>query len=251
MRRRGAMGIALMGLVSAGLVALGVRLLRLSRRTQARPELWLALAFGFAGGFAWLVPLAARDGLGHETARAVAFTAQGGLTVAIAFLALFTGSVFRPAPPARWIAPLLVAMNLAATASLVASGTPLPVGRVAFFVLLSRCAVLLWLFAESALYARRMRRRIRLGIGDPLVANRFTLWAIWTGALACIPLFVLALRMLGLLVEVAPGAPIPPAVRAIIAVLGMGGAAALVACWLAFFPPAFYRGWITRTATAR
>ena len=95
----------------------------------------------------------------------------------------------------------------------------------ALFVLLARCAVLLWLFVESAIYAQRMRRRVRLGLGDPVVANRFTLWAIWTGALACIPLFVLTLRVLGVLQAPVPGAPLPAAVRAIIAVLGMGGSA--------------------------
>lgn len=46
------MGLVMVGLVSAGLAALGVRLLRLSRRTGARPELWLGLAFLFAGGSA-------------------------------------------------------------------------------------------------------------------------------------------------------------------------------------------------------
>jgi hypothetical protein len=245
------MGLVMIGLVSAGLAALGVRLLRLSRRTGARPELWLGLAFLFAGGSAWLIPLAATDGLPTATARSLAFIAQGGLTVAIAFLALFTGCVFRPDSAARWLSPLLVAANVAAAVAVIASGMPLPIGRVGLFVLLSRCAVLLWLFVESAFYAQRMRRRVRLGLGDPLVANRFTLWAIWTGALACIPLFVLALRMLGVLEALVPGTPLPAAVRSIIAVLGMGGAAALVACWLAFFPPATYRSWIMRTAPAR
>jgi len=245
------MRLVMIGLVSAGLAALGVRLLRLSRRTGARPELWLGLAFSFAGGSVWLIPLAATDGLPPATARSLAFIAQGGISVAIGFLALFTGCVFRPQSASRWFAPLLVAANGAAAVAVIASGMPLPVGRVGLFVLLARCAVLLWLFVESAIYAQRMRRRIRLGLGDPLVANRFTLWAIWTGALACIPLFVLALRMLGALEPLVPGTPLPAAVRAIIAVLGMGGATALVACWLAFFPPAAYRSWIERTATAR
>ena len=245
------MGLVLIGLVSAGLAALGVRLLRLSRRTGAWPECWLGLAFAFAGGSAWLIPLAATDGFLADTARAIAFVAQAGLAVAISFLALFTATVFRPASAARWLAPLLVAANLMAVAAVIASGTPLPIGRVGLIVIAARCAVLLWLFIESALYARQMRRRVRLGLGDPIVANRFALWAIWAGALACIPLFVLALRMLGILEAPVPGAPLPASVRAIIAVLGSGGAAALVACWLAFFPPATYRRWIARSAPAR
>ncbi len=232
------MGLVMVGLVNAGLAALGVRLLRLSRRTGARPELWLGLAFLSAGGSAWLIPLAATDGLPAATARSLALARVRSLP------RLFTPTRALALAAAR-------CRERAAAVAVIASGMPLPIGRVGLFVLLARCAVLLWLFAESAFYAQRMRRRIRLGLGDPLVANRFPLWAIWTGALACIPLFVLSLRVLGVVEAPVPGAPLPAAVRAIIAVLGAGGATALVARWLAFFPPATYRSWIERTATAR
>jgi len=129
------------------------------------------------------------------------------------------------------------------------SGLPLPVGRVGLAIILTRSFSLLWLFLESAAYAQRMRRRARLGLGDPIVANRFTLWSIWTGALACIPLFVLTLRVLGVLVEPVPGEPLPGSVRAILLVLGSAGAAALGAGWLAFFPPASYQRWVAARAS--
>lgn len=245
------MRLILMGLVSALLAALGIRLLRSSRRTGERPELWLGLAFLCAGASVLLIPLAAREGLPTATARTLAFTAQGGMSVAIACLVRFTWVVFRPAAAAaRWLAPALIVMNLAAGGAVLASGMPVPVGRVGLCVLLARCAALLWLFLESAGYARRMRRRVRLGLADPIVANRFTLWAIWTGALACIPLFVLGLRLLGLLEAPVPGQPLPAALRAVFAMLGTGGAVAVTACWLAFFPTASYRRWIAQRAPA-
>jgi hypothetical protein len=111
------------------------------------------------------------------------------------------------------------------------SGMPVPVGVLGLLTIGSRSAALLWLFFESASYARSMRRRLRLGLADPIVANRFVLWAIWTGALALIPLFVLGLR-------------------AALAVLGAGGATAVAAGWLAFFPPASYQRWIGARAVA-
>ena len=91
------MRLLILGLVSLGLAVLGVRLLRLSRRTGAPPERWLGLAFLCAGASAWLLPLAASQDLrlGMEFARGLAFLAQGGMTGALACLVLFTWKVFR------------------------------------------------------------------------------------------------------------------------------------------------------------
>jgi hypothetical protein len=245
------MRLVLIGIVSLLLAALGVRLLRISRRGGGTPERWLGTAFLSAGASAWLVPLAAREGLPTETARLIAFGAQGGMSVAIACLVRFTWVVFRPgASPARWLAPALIAANLAAFFAVVWSGMPVPVGRVGLGVLLARCTALFWLFLESTRYARRMRRRVRLGLADPIVANRFALWSIWTGALAGIPFFVLGLRVAGLLEAPVPGEPLPASLRATFAVLGAGCGVAVVACWLAFFPPDAYRRWLAKRAPA-
>jgi hypothetical protein len=247
------MRLLFLGLVSLGLAALGVRLVRLSRRTGASPERWLGLAFLLAGASAWLLPLAASQELrlGAETARGIAFVAQGGMTGALVCLVLFTWQVFRAGSAmGRRFALALIAANVATGVAMLLAATPVPVGGVGLAVIVVRCVSLLWLFLESALHAQRMRRRVRLGLGDPIVANRFTLWSIWTGALACIPLFVLALRATGVLVEPVPGEPLPVALRAILVVLAAGGGAAVAAGWLAFFPPASYRRWITARAAA-
>ena len=239
------------GIVSLMLAALGARLLRLARRHRARPELWLGSAFLCAAVGTSLISIAAVETLPQRVALALSLWAQAGLSIAIACVATFTWSVFRPtSAAARALAPALIAANLAGGVAFWWSGSPLPVGRIGLCILLARNAVLMWLFVESALYARRMRRRSRLGLADPVLVNRFSLWAIWTGALAVIPLFALVLRMQGALVTPVPGAPLAAGLRAVFAVLGAGGAVATVACWLAFFPPAAYRRWITSRATA-
>lgn len=244
------MRLLILGLVSFALAALGVRLLRLARRTGARPEFWLGFAFLLAGVSMWLLPLAASEGMPPHQARCIAFVAQAGMTATIACLVCFTRKVFRAdSTTAAWLAGALIAANVGAGCAILLGATPVPTGAVGLAVILARSTALSWLFAESARSARQMRRRVRLGLGDPIVANRFTLWSIWTGALACIPLFVLSLRALGVLVEPVPGEPLPVSVRAILLVLSVAGAAAVTAGWLAFFPPASYRRWIvSRTA---
>lgn len=245
------MRLLILGLVSLAIAVLGIRLLRLSRRTGARPELWLGIAFLLAGASVWLLPFAASDGLPAHQARGIAFVAQAGMTATIACLVLFTWQVFRAdSAPGRWIAGGLIAANVGAGCAVLLGATPIPTGAVGLTVILARSTALSWLFVESLRSAQQMRRRVRLGLGDPVVANRFVLWSIWTGALACIPLFVLSLRALGVLVEPVPGEPLPAALRAILLVLAMAGAAAVAAGWLAFFPPAPYRRWIASGATA-
>ncbi len=239
------MGIALMALVSLALAALGARLLRLSRRSGLEPERWLGFAFSSAGASAWLLPLAASGSLAPETSRILALVAQVGLTGAVCAFAVFTWRVFRSdSPAARWLALVVVVANVAAAGAVVASGVPIPTGPAGLAIVLARCGALLWLFVESALCARRARRRVRIGLGDPIVANRFVLWTVWTGTLAAIPLFVLGLRAAGALEAPVAGAPLPPMLTAVLVLLGAGGAAAALAVWLAFFPPAAYRRWI-------
>jgi hypothetical protein len=240
------------GLVSLALLLLGIRLLGLARRTGKPPERWLGFAFLCAGASAWLLPLAAFEGLAPERARALALAAQVGLTGTVGFLVAFAWRVFRPVSPwARCFALGLLGGNLVAGVAIVASGAALPTGALGMLAVLARSAALLWLFAESTVFASRMRRRVALGLAEPLVANRFLLWSIWTGALALIPLFVLALRSAGALEVPAPGETLSAAARAALAVVGMGGAVAVGAGWLAFFPPAAYRRWVASARPAR
>jgi hypothetical protein len=240
-----------LGLVSFAVGLLGVRLLGLARRTGAAPERWLGAAFLLAGASGWLLPLAALEPVSHDVARRIALAGQAGLGGAVCCLVAFACTAFHAgSAAARALALALVAANASGVLAVIASGTPVPTAALGFFVLLARRAGLLWLFAESARYAVLMRRRVRIGLGDPVVANRFVLWSIWTGALALIPLFVLALRAAGVLGAVEPGAPLPPGMRAALAALGMGGAVAFGAGWLAFFPPVAYLRWVGAARTA-
>ncbi len=55
-----------------------------------------------------------------------------------------------------------------------------------------------WACYESLRYYRSMHRRQTLGLADPIVANRFLLWSIWTGAVTFLPLVALTIRGLSI-----------------------------------------------------
>jgi hypothetical protein len=97
-----------------------------------------------------------------------------------------------------------------------------------------RLGTLLWAAVEALVTWRMLRRRIRLGLADPLVVNRIGLWGIAAGigsagasAGFLVTFFGLEARSTG--------------VEVLISVLGLAASAAL---WLSFLPPARYQGWV-------
>ena len=97
-----------------------------------------------------------------------------------------------------------------------------------------------------------MRRRCALGMANPVVANRFLLWSLWTGALALQGTAQLALRVglwatgVGDIVGSVgdPGGLWLPALALIKANIALVGPVAAVSVWLSFSPPAAYRRWL-------
>jgi hypothetical protein len=96
-------------------------------------------------------------------------------------------------------------------------------------------------------YARLMRRRVGLALADPLVANRFVLWSVWTGALSFAGLVLFAVRSRAFWLQlngIDPRIAMPAAVPLTAIVAGLAAVSAGVAVWLAFFPPESYRRWL-------
>jgi hypothetical protein len=80
-------------------------------------------------------------------------------------------------------------------------------------------------------YHRQLRRRLALGMADPLVANRVLLWAIY----ALSATFVVAVQAFyHLTLGNTLGHPVPLLASA------LGGSLSSVAVYLAFLPPASY-----------
>jgi hypothetical protein len=105
---------------------------------------------------------------------------------------------------------------------------------------LLQLGTILWASVEAFVTWSFLRRRVRLGLASPLVVNRIGLWSLASFA-ASIGMSIgffstfLGLHYAGDVVEVP------------VAIVGLVAATAL---WLSFLPPARWRAWIERRASA-
>jgi hypothetical protein len=237
-----------MAFVVAG-AGVGVKLLRLARRTRGFPERVVGFSLFVLSGVAWPLMLAAgADALPAPGLR----VALAGASLAMAFgwsgVFLFTWRVFRPGPGwARTLAGVGISAELAAglggtiralvLPDAAALRTPAPSGLV---LLLGAQVVYAWTAVESFRYRALLRRRVPLGLADPVVADRFGLWG-WTGVLG--------------------GGSIAPATWAMLSggdpnslsnhlVIGLCGLACSGVLYLAFLPPAAYTRFVRENAPA-
>ncbi len=103
-----------------------------------------------------------------------------------------------------------------------------------------------WAFVECVSCYRRMRLQANMGLGDPLVRNRFLLWSIWTGSFLRLPIMAVAVRAWIMATTPAGAQPEAPVllmlfVRSIVVMCALVAACSM---WLSFFPPSRYREWI-------
>jgi len=246
--------MGLVPILAVGVVfaTLGVRLVRIASRSGG-PERWLG-AFFLAAGVA--LPLRAGVAMGTDFGLEpglVNVLGQLVLSLGLVALAHFVRRVFRPETPwARHAFAAVCALAALQLTLFVASGAARDQAS-AVHIVVSSCtvAVFAWAFGESLLYWRAMRRRLALGLADPVVANRFGLFTLWTGAVVFFPVIVLGLRIVVYLAGSVAGdasasvearhAWALGVVRVLAAVVGPTVAVAL---WLSFTPPARYLAWI-------
>jgi hypothetical protein len=221
----------------------GARLLLLARRTGGLPELAIGLAC-LCSGFLGMGLQTLGDTPPLEPRLAHGLFAAGRVLVHVGILcqALFTWRVFRP--ERSWAATIFwggVAAVIAISLGGAWSGTlgDRDYGGLWFRlqVAVHVCA-LAWGAFESLLYWTRMRRRLGLGLADPVVTNRFLVggMAIGFGALA-----VATEGVLHVLPDVGPSGTIA-------SICGSLGAISILGYWLTFFPPRAYCRWLTRHA---
>ncbi len=241
----------LLAVPSLALLALGVRLWR--RGEPGGAERVLGLAFAVFG--CGLVPRMLATKIATEgvtplvlALNLVAHASMAGFAIG---LAMFARQVFRPRSDGGLLlqATMIVAI-VGTTAALLLPGTgSSETSPLALAVGFSRSGPETWVFVECVLYASRMARQRKLGLVDPLVANRFVLWAVWTGALAGVSFVVLAVRVRAswLLAQGADAeALLGASVRFAGTMAAVGLAVAAVGLFLSFQPPASYVRWVRR-----
>ena len=223
------------GAFTLACLLIGARLLLLAARTRHLPELLVGSALFLMAGVGYPLSAVARQtpGLAPET-RAV-LGCLGALFVVIGVVSntAFIWLLFRRA--VAWARALLAAVTaigvaLFAAESLAGSWTT----GASFFWPWIPITIMLsmgWGFVECARYHGLLRRRLRIDLADPVVTDRFRLYAaatllgFTTNAVGWI-FWWLRLEMLTDPV----GAPL----------LGVLGAGSAIFMWLAFLPPQAY-----------
>lgn len=234
--------------ITAGTLV-GVRLLVRAARQRTVPEAALGVAlFSFA---AVVQPSLIAAGVFAARApdAALGFALLGNAAAAVSVTALFvfTSRVFRAG--ARWAMALAVFGScvavFAGTGSsllLIGSGSELSLAEAGRWTALMSASFGLafgWTGIEALICWVRARRRARIGLGDPVVANRFALWG--AGSTIAFGLDV-ALAMLALSGADFARDALP---RLLISVSGLANA---VVWFLSFTPPAAYSRWIAARA---
>jgi hypothetical protein len=235
--------------IAAGAVV-GARLLLLASRTKQLPDFIVGASLFILSAVAYpLILLGSVGNLSLEVTRWISIGSVATLATGWVGVFVFTERVFRPG--VGWARALAIT-GVAVTAVGLVGGVEHALGahdlatlrKPASGVLIIQAAALVlypWTGLEGLRCWLQARKRLALGLADPLVANRFLLWA-WIGVFSTLtvaPAFVVTL--LGGDGTTHVGARFFTAI---------GGLASSICLQLAFLPPASYRRWITGAAGA-
>ncbi|MCG8592447.1 MAG: hypothetical protein MJE66_24410 [Proteobacteria bacterium] len=178
-------GVLLMGPVLSLVVnvVIGVRLFRMWWRTREVPELAIG-ASGILNTLSFPVLIAAKN-MAADSPETAGLVWTVGISLVVAgslCLYTFNWRVFYPNRP--WVGGIVVAAALAGWGGLLGQGLAgdlvahKPVGFFGWLSYAGRTLAVTWTSYESLRYYALMRKRLRLGLADPLVANRFFLWGL-------------------------------------------------------------------------
>jgi hypothetical protein len=226
-------------------LAVGVRLLLLARRTRMLPELCIGVGVLGIGPVGFGSQVGASELAHVAPGLASAMVAIGSLGVAagVCCKLVFNWRVYHPKQPKlAWLVGFAVLWHAAQFALQAWHGFP-AVRRFDLVYYVGSAIMigaLLWGSAEALRYWGMMRRRVRIGLADPVVTNRFLLWGIGAFAAGFGSL-------VGNAAQAASGLP-STEIPWVLASSSAHGFVAAVAMWLAFLPPAPYLRFVERSA---
>jgi len=242
-------GIAFLLLVSCAWTV-GVRMLLLARRTRALPEASLGLMLLCLMGIGYPLAIGAQAEafLGLAGARFCQGLSNAFIDIGFAMLFVFTSRVFRA--ESRWAGALCVVacgtlvVHWGAAQSAIAeldsmAGAVEATRRVALLSLGTGIVGTVWTAFEAIHYHGLIRRRVAIGLADPVVCNRFLLW----GAMGATMTFGALANVYFL--ETRIDVVSDPRALAVTSVVGIAQAALL---YLGFSPPARYLRWVTQAS---
>ncbi|MFI5316716.1 MAG: hypothetical protein ACHQ6T_13530 [Myxococcota bacterium] len=230
-------------LMSAGV---GARLVLRGFPTRRAPELLMGIAYLAAPGFGY--PLVVVGSTQLDRAGGLLAFALGEVMIAlgVSCFFFFNARVFRAKSVAAQSAAALGAILFSLSCGEIVRGhmalgagamsvTSVRTASVTMLIVLGFAYA--WTAFEGFRYHRMMRRRARVGLGDPVVANRFLLWA-FAGGLQVISDVVAAYSLQSggnITVDAAP-----------VLATSLVGIVNSVFLVLIFIPPARYTRWLMR-----
>jgi len=219
------------------------RLLRLSGKTGERPELMLGLYFAFTSQ--WYLLYNAPYFLGIEALPPlVEHAVEWVYAVGVIPYLLFIRSVFRPdsAPAAAVVMVCSLLLFAGALGSSLGGGFSNSLSDPAWVTeWIGYTVPCFWMCCEGSISHATARKRVRIGLCDPIVANRYLLFA-------CFGLCQIAACVADLIWAYG-NTTTEPASSFATGLLGATEIASVATLWLAFFPPLVYRRWIEGRAT--
>lgn len=217
---------------------IGVRLMWLSTRTRQVPELLIGASVLFLAGLGYPLSAVAREVPDLDATTRAAIGAVAGFLSVVGIIAntAFTWVLFRRG--VAWASALLAVVGIAAVGLFAAQSLAggWAAGRL-FWGMLPALITLTygWAFVECGYYHLMLRRRLRLGMGDAVVANRFGLYATATGLAVFTNVVGWVFWHLGLEMIVHPLGGF------LLFAMGTGSSTLML---LAFLPPRAYLAWV-------
>lgn len=221
----------------------GARLLLLARRTRELPEFVLGMGLFLMGGVATPMAGVARAPLGlSEVTSAVLLVGHSVIMAAgMAGFAQFTRWVFRPqegwalllslALPVGMLVsiPAMLLLDSSILAHVNNAGPGYMLQQTCVFVTLG------WAGFESLRYSAVLKRRLKLGLADPVVFDRVRLWGVAMALATLMSVVTVGGQFVGIDVLASMGGA---------AFIGCVGFVAGSAIYLALLPPRAYTRWI-------
>jgi hypothetical protein len=248
-------------------LVVSIRLLRRWSSGSGVPERSLGIYF-LASAFLGALPqIVAYGSLAEDSLNLPEFWIRALLGMAILGMAVGAGGVYiftwKTFRPNEFWASVVVGMGFGA----LSLGYLLEAAHEGFALVIlpgmghwlgwaGRTFAMLWVSVESFRYYALLRRRLSLGLADPVLVNRFLLWAIWAAAVfmnlaSDLVARVAYVRLAGTSVgEVVPEIA-APLVMVTIFVTMILGAVSAVTLFLTFFATERYRSWIEARSPVR
>jgi len=229
----------------------GTRLILRSRRSRGLPEFLIGCTYAVSSGIGYPLTVAAAFLPSRAATLGAMAVGEALIVFGCSCFLLFNAKVFRPkaawSVPAAALGSLILAVSGFAVvvaffstpdAALTTERTR---GGTAVF-LLALVAGQAWTATEGLRHYKMMRRRLVLGLAEPVVTNRFLLWGLiglvsvtWNGV-------VTSYLLAGVNIN---AHPVP------VFAISFGGLISAVCLVLTFMPPAWYVRWLERDRDAR